>query len=72
VENVCAVFGRSVLYWPFPIKETSSGLKFKLAEGEGKWIEFHRGSHHDLETALSLRERHYVKDIDSERLMEAN
>ncbi|KAF8527561.1 zf-DHHC-domain-containing protein [Hysterangium stoloniferum] len=42
LENVYSVFGRSVLYWPFPIKETSSGLKFKIADGEGKWIEFHQ------------------------------
>jgi len=34
LENVYAVFGRSVLYWPFPIREISSGLKFKIADGE--------------------------------------
>ncbi|KIJ53486.1 hypothetical protein M422DRAFT_154773 [Sphaerobolus stellatus SS14] len=39
--NLYANLGPSALYWPLPMKTTSSGVKFTVAKGEGKWIDFH-------------------------------
>ena len=68
-ENVYSVLGPSPLYWPFPIKETSSGLKFRIAQGEGKWIELRRDDY-EVEDVASRRWR-YTKDIEDGRDLEA-
>lgn len=68
-ENVYSVFGPSPLYWPFPIKETSSGLKFRIAPGEGKWIEFHHNDY-EMENVASRNPR-YAKDMEGGRDLEA-
>jgi hypothetical protein len=68
-ENVYSVLGPSPLYWPFPIKVTSSGLKYKIAKGEGKWIDF-RPDDYEMEDVVSSRWR-YAKDIESGRDLKA-
>ncbi|KAF8585118.1 zf-DHHC-domain-containing protein [Ramaria rubella] len=62
-ENAYSVLGPSPLYWPFPIKETSTGLKFRIANGEGKWIEF-RHNEYEMED-VAPRARRHVRDLES-------
>ena len=64
-ENLYSVLGPSPLYWPFPIKEMSSGLKFRIADGEGKWIEFHRNGY-EMGDVVSRGRRHTEGGRDSE------
>lgn len=38
-RNICSVLGNSPLFWCWPIPAQGTGLKYELAEGDGKWIE---------------------------------
>ncbi|KAG8895783.1 Palmitoyltransferase [Tulasnella sp. 403] len=40
--NICAILGDNPLLWCWPQTMKGSGLRFPVAEGTGKWIEFHR------------------------------
>lgn len=67
-ENIYSVLGPSPLYWPFPVKVTSSGLKFRIAQGEGKWIEFRRDDY-EMEDVVSRGWR-YTKDMEGGKDLE--
>ncbi|KAG8911658.1 Palmitoyltransferase, partial [Tulasnella sp. 417] len=40
--NVTAILGSNPLLWCWPTLMKGDGLRFPVAEGAGKWIEFHR------------------------------
>jgi len=62
--NLYSILGPSALRWPFPFKTTTAGLRFKVAEGEGKWIDFHHPQYAELD-------EHRHRDYDAERDLEA-
>ncbi|KAG8853134.1 Palmitoyltransferase [Tulasnella sp. 330] len=45
--NIRTVLGDSPLLWCWPQPMRGSGLSFPVADGTGKWIEFHRNGHRD-------------------------
>lgn len=55
-QNLESVLGRNPLLWCCPTVPPGSGLKYKLAEGDGKWIELRRGQHES--------EGYYEENVD--------
>ena len=41
--NIESVLGTKPLWWLWPSVPNGNGLKFKVADGDGKWVEFRRG-----------------------------
>ncbi|KAG9000441.1 Palmitoyltransferase [Tulasnella sp. JGI-2019a] len=48
--NIRTVLGDNPLFWCWPQRMRGSGLRFPVAEGTGKWIEFHRHGHQDSQS----------------------
>jgi len=42
MRNIRAVLGDNPLLWCWPQPMRGDGLRFEVADGTGKWIEFHR------------------------------
>jgi len=41
-RNIASVLGDDPKIWCWPTVPPGTGLKFQLAEGDGKWVEFSR------------------------------
>jgi len=55
-RNVEAVLGKNPLFWCCPTPPPGNGLKYQLAEGQGKWIELQKSGE-----VLVRDEREYIE-----------